>query len=157
MWLSLRWPAHEGRRSTSQEMSSFSLFSSFFLPLILYRSAFAALTPSLACPSSIFPLCPHHFLFSLSPISSRQYPFPSLLTFFLAEEAQCLCIKVTTGGGLQPAREENKVTADKWKKLINKNSCFAAADVYYTSCSFSFCLFCKIEVVTFYHFTCCLM
>lgn len=104
--------------------------------------------PSLSSPFS---------LFFMSPISPRQYPFPSVLPFFLAEEAQCLCIKVTTGGGLQPAREENKVTADKWKKLINKNSCFGAADDCYTSCSFSFCLFCKIEVVTFYHFTCCLM
>lgn len=40
------------------------------------------------------------------------------------------------------------------KKIINEN----AAEDCYTSCSTSFfCLFCKIEVVTFYHLTCCLM
>lgn len=121
MWLSLRWPAHEGRRSTSQEMSSFSLFFIllFFTSHIVHvcfccSHLFSCLSgsyfPSLSSPFS---------LFFMSPISPRQYPFPSLLPFFLAEEAQCLCIKVRTGGGSQPAREENKVTADKWKKLIN--------------------------------------
>lgn len=67
-------------------------------------------------------LLPLRFLFSLfvltlfffmSPIS---FPTPFLFLFsfyFLAEEAQCLCIKVTTGGCLQLAGEKNKVTAQK--------------------------------------------
>lgn len=90
------------------------LFPSIFPPRFSHLSCsnrsdfYCSQFASLASPSSIFPLCPHPHLFSLCLQSPLSLFFSSSFYFLsISEEAQCLCMKVRTGGCLQPAREKS--------------------------------------------------
>lgn len=74
MWLSLKWPAHEGR-STSQDASYTFFFSSRVIHVFFVFF--------LATPSSFLPLSPHTFLFSLC-LRFHPHLIFHLLTSFLS-------------------------------------------------------------------------
>ena len=157
MWLSLRWPAHEGRRSMSQEMSSFPLFflHDFLTSHVLTGLIFTALN---------LLLLPRHLLFSLFVptlisflyVSNPPSPFFSLplSIFFLFLRRPSVYVWKSEQGDVcsQPGRK-----ARKWKDVINKIPALLALKIAIHHVLSLFFLFCKKEVITFYHFTCCLM
>lgn len=147
MWLSLGWPAHE-EKSTSQKMSS---SSAFFQICFNCSHAF------------VLHFFPPRLSFSLSlSLCLRFHPPPNFFSFYLLsvswlQRSSVYVWKLQEGAVWRPGRK-NKVTVEKWGKneLIKSLLCCCWRLLFITFFVF-FCLLCKIEVVTFYRFTCCLI